>query len=122
MGLAALAAVDADVVEGRGEGDLYIGLRVCRGGRMTLLSDSRETVLLCDVQSSGDDRGFPIDQVGVSELRHPIIVLDRQDVRQQTTATLLMSVSLPHQFKGTHMSRFVELLNAHRGELTMRTL
>ncbi len=77
---------------------------------------------LCDMQNSHDDRQIAIDHVGVSDLRYPITVLDRENVRQQTTATIAMSVSLPHHFKGTHMSRFVEVLNAHRGELTMRTL
>jgi GTP cyclohydrolase I len=75
-----------------------------------------------DVQNRPDDRRIPIDKVGVSGLRYPIIVLDRRDGRQETVATLSMSVSLPHHFKGTHMSRFIEVLNAHRGEITMRTL
>ena len=57
-----------------------------------------------------------------SDLRCPIVVLDRQFQKQQTVATLTMSVNLPHHFKGTHMSRFVEVLNEHRGEVTMRTL
>lgn len=75
-----------------------------------------------DVQNRQDERRMPIDQVGVSDLRYPIIVLDRRQGRQQTIARLTMSVSLPHHFKGTHMSRFIEVLNEHRGEVTMRTL
>lgn len=75
-----------------------------------------------DVQNHLDERRIAIDQVGVTDLRCPIVVLDRQFQEQQTVATLTMSVSLPHHFKGTHMSRFVEVLNAHRGEVTMRTL
>lgn len=75
-----------------------------------------------DVQGRFDDRQIPINQVGVSDLRYPIVVLDRKDGRQETVATLSMSVSLPHHFKGTHMSRFIEVLNEHRGEVTMRTL
>ena len=75
-----------------------------------------------DVQNELDHRRIPIDQVGVSELRCPIVVLDRQFQQQQTVATLTMSVNLPHHFKGTHMSRFVEVLNDHRGEVTMRTV
>jgi GTP cyclohydrolase I len=58
----------------------------------------------------------------VTDLRWPIVVLDRQQGEQQTVATLTASVGLPHHFKGTHMSRFVEVLNEHRGEITMRTL
>ncbi len=75
-----------------------------------------------DVQNRRDDRQFPIDQVGVTDLRYPIVVLDRAQERQQTIASLTLSVDLPHHFKGTHMSRFIEVLNAHRGEVTMRTL
>lgn len=75
-----------------------------------------------DVQSRPDERRFAIDQVGVSNLRYPIVVLDRAQERQQTVASFTMSVDLPHHFKGTHMSRFIEVLNAHRGEVTMRTL
>jgi GTP cyclohydrolase I len=75
-----------------------------------------------DVQSRPDERQIPIDQVGVSDLRYPIVVLDRELGKQQTVANLTMSVSLPHHFKGTHMSRFVEVLNEHRGEVTLRTL
>lgn len=75
-----------------------------------------------DVQSYNDDRRIPINQVGVSGLRYPIVVLDRKAGRQETVASLTMSVSLPHHFKGTHMSRFIEVLNKHRGEVTLRTL
>lgn len=77
---------------------------------------------MIDMQSQADDRKIDIDQVGVSDLRSPIVVLDRKAERQSTIASLSMSVGLPHHFKGTHMSRFVEVLNLHRGELTMRTM
>lgn len=77
---------------------------------------------MIDVQSHIDGRRIPINQVGVSDLRYPIIVLDQKQEKQQTTASISMSVALPHHFKGTHMSRFVEILNKHRGEVTMRTL
>lgn len=77
---------------------------------------------LDDVQSRLDERNVPIDDVGVSDLRYPITVLDRAQGEQHTVATISMSVSLPHHFKGTHMSRFLEALNAQRGEVTMRTL
>ncbi len=77
--------------------------------------------MMHDVQNHLDDRETPIDKVGVCDLQYPIVVFDRQNKRQSTTARLSMSVSLPHQYKGTHMSRFIETLNAHRGEVTMRT-
>jgi GTP cyclohydrolase I len=75
-----------------------------------------------DVQNHRDERQIAIDKAGVCDLQYPIVVLDRQRQRQCTTARLSMSVNLPHEFKGTHMSRFIEVLNAHRGEITMRTL
>jgi GTP cyclohydrolase I len=75
-----------------------------------------------DVQNRADDREISIDQAGVSDLRYPIVVWDRQHERQQTVARVTMSVNLPHHFKGTHMSRFVEVLNEYRGEITLRTL
>lgn len=78
--------------------------------------------VMYDVQNSSDDRKIGIDRVGVSDLRYPIIVLDRKNKTQHTVADLTLSVSLPHHFKGTHMSRFVEIMNEHRGEVTMRTL
>lgn len=77
---------------------------------------------MIDVQSHPDNRKIAIDQVGVSDLRYPIIVLDREHKKQQTTASISLSVSLPHHFRGTHMSRFVEILNKHRGAVAMRTL
>ncbi|HEY3413885.1 MAG TPA: GTP cyclohydrolase FolE2 [Armatimonadota bacterium] len=79
-------------------------------------------MILEDVQNHTDTRAIDLDQVGVSDLRYPIVVLDRKQGEQPTVATLTMSVSLPHHFKGTHMSRFLEVLNEHRGEITVRTV
>ncbi len=75
-----------------------------------------------DVQARRDERGIELDQVGVSGVRFPISVLDRQNEVQHTVATISMSVNLPREFKGTHMSRFIEILNDHQGEMTLRTL
>lgn len=77
---------------------------------------------LKDVQNGSPEIQIPIDKVGVKELRYPITVLDRKNQTQHTCAFISMSVSVPHHFKGTHMSRFVEVLNRHRGEVTMRTI
>src|SRR5205085_10791937 len=83
----------------------------------------RETPMkMEDAQNQPDSRQVPIDEVGVCDLRYPITVLDRKQAIQQTVARLTMSVSLPHHFKGTHMSRFIEVLNRHRGEVTVRTV
>jgi GTP cyclohydrolase I len=75
-----------------------------------------------DTQGLPDNREIPLDQVGVSGLLHPIVVLDRTTEKQRTIARVSMSVSLPREQKGTHMSRFVEVLNDHHGEVTMRTV
>jgi len=68
---------------------------------------------LHDKQNERDHRELPIDKVGVRGLRFPIQVRDRTRRVQDTIATLGMFVDLPKEFKGTHMSRFVEVLNAH---------
>ncbi|RMF57745.1 MAG: GTP cyclohydrolase I FolE2 [Calditrichaeota bacterium] len=77
---------------------------------------------MVDVQNRPDERGIPINKVGVKQLKYPIVVLDRAHEKQQTVAEVSLSVSLPHHFKGTHMSRFVEVLNEHHDEMTMWTL
>ena len=68
---------------------------------------------LADCQNQPDSRQLRIDKVGVKGLLHPIEVLDRAHVRQSTVAKCSLLVDLPKDFKGTHMSRFVEVLNAH---------
>ena len=68
---------------------------------------------LHDKQSEPDNRDLPIDKVGVRGLRFPIQVRDKARAVQNTVATIGMFVDLPKEFKGTHMSRFLEVLNAH---------
>src|ERR1700722_12340291 len=68
---------------------------------------------LHDKQNERDFRELRIDKVGVRGLRFPIRVRDKARAFQNTIATVGMFVDLPHQFKGTHMSRFIEVLNAH---------
>ena len=67
-----------------------------------------------DVQSRADTRHLPINRVGIKEISHPVRVKDRSAGEQHTIAAFNMYVSLPHHFKGTHMSRFVEILHAER--------
>jgi GTP cyclohydrolase I len=67
-----------------------------------------------DVQSRADTRRIPIDRVGIKDIRHPVKVKDRSAGEQHTIATFNMYVNLPHNFKGTHMSRFVEILHRER--------
>jgi len=68
---------------------------------------------LPDRQGERDARRIAIDKVGVRSLRYPIEVRDKAHATQGTVATFCLSVDLPHHFKGTHMSRFVEVLNSH---------
>ena len=75
--------------------------------------------MLTDVQNSKDGRGIAIDKVGIKNLHYPISVLDKAKSFQHTVADINMYVDLPHYFKGTHMSRFLEILNEHRGEISI---
>jgi len=77
---------------------------------------------LKDTQSERDDRRLPIDRVGVRSLRFPLSIRDRAAALQHTVATVSLAVDLPHQFKGTHMSRFVEVLHSHGSELTVSNI
>ena len=73
-----------------------------------------------DVQNQRDHRNIRIDKVGIKNIRYPITVLDRRNSRQHTVATINMYVDLPHKYKGTHMSRFVELLHLFRPEISLK--
>jgi GTP cyclohydrolase IB len=75
---------------------------------------SGNVVLVEDVQSRADTRQIPIDRVGIKDIRHPVRVKDRSVGEQHTVANFNMYVNLPHNFKGTHMSRFVEILHHER--------
>ena len=77
---------------------------------------------LVDVQSSHDHRDIDITKVGIRRLRYPIELATRDNGPQQTTALVNMYVSLDRSFKGTHMSRFVEILNEHRAALDIHDL
>jgi len=74
-----------------------------------------------DVQNSADTRHIAIDKVGIKDIRYPVRVKDRSDGEQHTIATFNMYVNLPHNFKGTHMSRFVEVLNSHEKEISVNS-
>ncbi len=66
-------------------------------------------------------RHIPIDKVGIKGIRHPVRVRDRSGREQHTVATFNMYVNLPHNFKGTHMSRFVDVLNKYEYEITVES-
>ena len=73
-----------------------------------------------DIQNHKDDRNIDIDQVGVKGIRYPITVLDKNMGEQQTVAEINMYVNLPRYYKGTHMSRFVEILNEHSRRISLQ--
>jgi GTP cyclohydrolase I len=79
------------------------------------------TLDIADVQSSVDTRRLPINKVGIKDIRHPVKIRDRSGGDQHTVANFNMFVNLPHNFKGTHMSRFVEILNQHEREISVKS-
>ncbi len=72
-----------------------------------------------DMQKSRDTRNIPISKVGVKDISYPIVVMDKNKSVQHTVARINMFVDLPHHFKGTHMSRFIEILNVYREEIAL---
>jgi GTP cyclohydrolase I len=74
---------------------------------------------MIDIQSQLDHRRVNIKKVGVKTITYPITVLDKKNNHQHTVASLNMYVNLPHRFKGTHMSRFIEILNQFHGEIDL---
>jgi GTP cyclohydrolase I len=76
---------------------------------------------IADVQNSEDTRHLPINKVGIKDIRHPVRIRDRSGGEQHTIANFNMYVNLPHNFKGTHMSRFVEILNQHEREISVES-
>jgi GTP cyclohydrolase I len=74
-----------------------------------------------DVQNMADTRHLAINKVGIKSIRHPVQVKDKNVGVQHTVATFNMYVHLPHNFKGTHMSRFVEILNHHGREISVES-
>jgi len=75
-----------------------------------------------DVQKEPPPRKIPIDKVGVEDVTYPIRVMDKENGFQNTVARIKMSVDLPHNFRGTHMSRFIEVLNKHLHNITLYNL
>jgi GTP cyclohydrolase I len=83
--------------------------------------NSPDSFVIPDVQSSADTRHLAIDKVGIKAIRHPVRVADKTGGVQHTIATFNMYVGLPHNFKGTHMSRFVEILNSQEREISVES-
>jgi len=75
-----------------------------------------------DMQNQRDHRNLPIDKVGIKNIKYPITVLDKRNTLQHTVASINMYVDLPHEYKGTHMSRFVEMLHLFRPEVSLKKI
>ncbi len=80
----------------------------------TAVHTRSQNAVVEDVQSRADTRRLPINRVGIKDIRLPVKVKDRSRGEQHTIASFNMYVNLPHSFKGTHMSRFVEILHHER--------
>jgi len=77
---------------------------------------------LKDIQSQHDPRNLDIDKVGIKDIKYPIVLSDKEKGSQHTVALINMYVKLPHNFKGTHMSRFVEILNRRSSDINLSTI
>jgi GTP cyclohydrolase IB len=75
-----------------------------------------------DVQNDTDFRKIEINKVGVKNLKYPIVLQDKENEKQHTIASINMYVNLPHHFRGTHMSRFIEILNKYRREIDIHNM
>jgi len=84
-------------------------------------TDEQSNNSIPDIQSKLDTRQLAIDQVGIRSIRHPVKVRDRSHGEQYTIAVFNMYVGLPHNFKGTHMSRFIEVLNDHDNVISVHS-
>ena len=84
----------------------------------TILHDEASQ-MLDDTQNAPDVRHLDINKVGIKSIRHPVIVKDKTGGEQSTVAMFDMYVHLPHNFKGTHMSRFVEILNTNEKAISI---
>ena len=82
-------------------------------------NEKNNNPVIADVQNLADTRQIAINRVGIKSIRHPVRVLDRSGGVQHTVAIFNMYVSLSHNFKGTHMSRFVEILNTREREISV---
>lgn len=74
-----------------------------------------------DIQNEEDTREIPLQKVGVKKVKYPVQVLDKNKKTQNTTATVNLFVNLPHNFKGTHMSRFIEVFHKYHTDISMNS-
>src|SRR5215475_11133225 len=87
-----------------------------------MLLPGEGSLMLADIQVSHDDRNLRVDEVGITGIRYPVAVADREHGKQDTIAEVSMSVDLPPEIKGAHLSRFVEILHETAGEVTPQAI
>ena len=95
---------------------------VVKRADVEMVMPESEGTPLVDIQSSQDVRNIPIDKVGVRNVKYPIKVLERDNGVQQTVGNFSLTVDLPREFKGTHMSRFLEVLGEYNHEIGRETI
>lgn len=88
----------------------------------TMSTESTAVTPLVDIQNTPDHRNIPIDRVGVRNVKYPIHMRVRDNGMQQTVGNFTLTVDLPREFKGTHMSRFLEILAQHNHDLSPETI
>jgi GTP cyclohydrolase IB len=87
------------------------------------MNGSNETTTpLIDIQSSQDERNIAIDKVGVKKVKYPMHIRERDNGPQYTVGEFTLTVDLPKEFKGTHMSRFLEVLGEHNHDISPETI
>ena len=78
--------------------------------------------MLADIQAGRDERNLRVDEVGITGIRYPVAVADRERGKQDTIAEVTMAVDLPPGVKGAHLSRFLEVLHETAGEITPQAI
>jgi GTP cyclohydrolase I len=91
-------------------------------GSVVDLSSGEAHIPMIDVQNTRDERNIPIDKVGVRKVKFPIYVRERDNGPQRTVGTFSLTVDLPKEHKGTHMSRFLEVLGEHSNDISVSTI
>lgn len=86
------------------------------------MTKSIDSATMVDIQNTQDERNIPIDKVGVRKVKYPIRLKEKNDGLQHTVGLFTLTVDLPKEFKGTHMSRFLEVLSEHNHDLGIETI
>ncbi|CAN1562589.1 COG1469 Uncharacterized conserved protein [Fimbriimonadaceae bacterium] len=84
--------------------------------------ENSAVIPMVDIQNSQDERNIPIDKVGVKKVKFPIHVRERDNGLQRTVGVFTLTVDLPKEYKGTHMSRFLEVLGEYSQDISSETI